>query len=904
MSKRERSEPPDDDLVAYLQRLTEQDLIDRVLRPFLDTWGFERIEFNGGPGERGRDLIGLRKDHFGDTHATVFQIKRYKPTRRSADRNSISEIVNQLSEAQEAPVYSIDGIQYKPDELYFITPYPITQRALELRVGSIEALRSRRLKLIDGPKLASALRSTMPQLVQDLLAPSESIFQALSSELNNRALMTALQSTSLKDLRVIYTDIDFCLSRPKGQHLLLSPLPTQLENDVELALEPVEWVALRAAHDTIKSRYHFSVVEGSFESIESRYVEETRAFALVRDLRQNILSTIEELQSLGVALDEFSQRNRQLITQAPTQRSLSSQVRDLAASLDAHIPIHVGTLVACAKTIESAISQDRSQSAATTRAASNAPTQVRRFLELVNTVSALHRERSTLPSRSAPKYRMTFRRREFVQQLRTHRAAIVAAVNQANEGLLDILGLRAVIEDTHELMKTFGTMLSLRFIATAIGHKLTDAEVYSSGGSSFRVKVPLNTVLASGIDVLVLGEAGAGKTTALMKYAWDNDTNNRLHLFAPLTELVGLFPVEPTPNDSAAVIQAALSAFLNRHGIQGRTVMELWRRARNGEVTFLFDGVDEAIARCPELCDYLCAFRSSYSHCQFVVSSRLIGSAIDQLPMPAVTMMRFTDSQKVSFINKWFHDEPQQAKRICEHMEGNAELAEIIASPLNATVLCALAEKGVALPTSELQLHRSRMRLLTGGFDDARRVSRVMSDRIHLEQLARRVAFALHRRRVRWLSLPLLEDEAQRALGRFISEDECRKAIHELIIPCNILVPMTEDGDYGFGHLRYQEFLAAESLAGDRTMSPSTIISNAWWHDSLLLFARIVDDLEPIVAELGEHLRHRDEEDAALQRLHEMIMVRPYDEHEDLLYVLNTGKNPRSRSRDRKAPKK
>ena len=59
----------------------------------------------------------------------------------------------------------------------------------------------------------------------------------------------------------------------------------------------------------------------------------------------------------------------------------------------------------------------------------------------------------------------------------------------------------------------------------------------------------------------------------------------------------------------------------------------------------------------------------------------------------------------------------------------------------------------------------------------------------------------------------------------------------ELANPCQVIVPMDEDNGYGFGHLRFQEYLASLEIARWSFDDFRIPMKDTWWHDVFRLWA-------------------------------------------------------------------
>ena len=86
-----------------------------------------------------------------------------------------------------------------------------------------------------------------------------------------------------------------------------------------------------------------------------------------------------------------------------------------------------------------------------------------------------------------------------------------------------------------------------------------------------------------------------------------------------------------------------------------------------------------------------------------------------------------------------------------------------------------------------------------------------------------------------------------------MSNDSSKIALNELVDPCNILIPMSGSGKIGFGHLRYQEHLAAKELVSNRAINVLKFHNQPWWTSVLILFARMCEDLTWLIQEIGKN---------------------------------------------------
>ena len=185
------------------------------------------------------------------------------------------------------------------------------------------------------------------------------------------------------------------------------------------------------------------------------------------------------------------------------------------------------------------------------------------------------------------------------------------------------------------------------------------------------------------------------------------------------------------------------------------------------------------------------------------------------------------------------------------HLDANLNLSQVVSNPLAATILASLCEKNVPLPSNEAQLYRKRFELLCGSFDDVKGIKRTQADPDDLMNASQLIAFHLHQKKERAISkasaIDLLEESSFQPKGVNIP-----KVVEELIFPSEIL-SVDLDGNYDFGHLRYQEYLASRELQHRTDLVLHKIVCDKWWFDSLLLLSQDTRDIKRFVYDAQKH---------------------------------------------------
>jgi len=294
-------------VLRELQRISERELTANILKPLFKRMGYFKVDHSCGPDEVGKDLICWRKDELGDTVLTVIQVKKYKPSKRASDEDSISEILRQLAEAAENPLPQANMPPQLPSHVYFITPFPVDTLTLHRRARTLEEYRTRKLKLLDGKKLLVLLETHYQEFIARVIGGDEAIHAAVRTQLSNEVLLDALHFTKEQDIQDFYTDIDFTLGHPALQHFAKYGLPAV---SFHAQLSPDEWQQVKHCSTAIEDTFEISILSEPVASIDRKVREDRRQYAQWFNSREQLSHRIDDCQTRLQACLQVVRRRR------------------------------------------------------------------------------------------------------------------------------------------------------------------------------------------------------------------------------------------------------------------------------------------------------------------------------------------------------------------------------------------------------------------------------------------------------------------------------------------------------------------------------------------------------------------------------------------------------------------
>jgi hypothetical protein len=240
-----------------------------MIIPLLESIGYFKVEFNGGPDEIGKDILCWKYDEFGDLKLTVAQVKHFKFTSSSSDSQSFQTVYNQLTQCFIEQLPYCDQTKHIPEKALLISTHEIETKTLKSRFAS--QIWAERVTIIDGFKLASLLKKHKPDLVKKLIGLDKDIYSSLEPTLNNQVLLKSLGHFESKSIKHIYIDIDFSLGKTTTQLFFkskLNPINKTLKLDKE------SWGEFVADCHGIKSEFELDFLGLSFEKAEITYEKE------------------------------------------------------------------------------------------------------------------------------------------------------------------------------------------------------------------------------------------------------------------------------------------------------------------------------------------------------------------------------------------------------------------------------------------------------------------------------------------------------------------------------------------------------------------------------------------------------------------------------------------------------
>lgn len=777
-------------MIDCLLKYKENDLSKEVIVPLLKKIYGERVEFTGGGIEKGRDIIVYKKDELGFNDFIGIQVKKIEATPNSTTK-SFQQLLTQLSQMKsEGVVDQTTGDKVKFKKLIFITPYQIYDRCYDSHNNAYKEVLDMGVLIIDGQKLSKLIKEHMPELIRKITGDNSYIGEKIKTELSNEKLMNALNFKNKKNLCDIYCEISLVVGDKSKKSI------SKCSYNKENTRSSLSIINIKEA---IK---HDAIIR---ETLGVKLFN-NRGLVFAKKYHEMLKHIDDELERLRGENVKLNKKMTYIIAQSKFKDKYPQEMNLSEISLFVKSGFE-----------DVEIKDDK----------------LSFYLE-VNSIKELLEQQEIVRAEL----------QKNIQNKNKSKKSISIPINSKditscyNEKVNDITSKR---ESSTINIKEY--LINSKKISEC--QKVLDSYpeyFYHIDDENIKTNsnISIDRAFDTGLNIVVLGEAGSGKTTNLQVYAHKlYQLNNDLIIYMTLNELASLSISE----SNEYCLLTGIRNYLFKLGLNNFSIESLSKEFKNNKTKLILDSIDEAITEYHWIIYEINKFAIRYDKCQIITSSRFTVAQVSDLSFVNISLLPFDNKQKNMFFNKWFHGDLIKTKHIMDHLSKNKKLNEIITNPLSATIMATLQESNVPLPKTEASLYKKRFELLSGLFDRFKGINRMDVQPEVLLESARYLAFNMHYSNKRSLTINKMKSIINEKVN---DEQETELIVNNLITPSEILL-INNDASYGFGHLRFQEYLASEQLINIRSISTNKLITNQWWHDVYLLYSQHAHEIEWII---------------------------------------------------------
>lgn len=818
-----------------LQGMKEDDFTKNIIKPLFEAMGFYRVDFYGGPYESGKDLIAFYQVPLKKPLAYAIQSKKIGEGANTSEKAILGDLIFQLRQCFLKTIKLHDGTEIKADEVYLASPYQINLRLIN-EIHELLNHQDKSIEILDGPMVIAKLKEFKPDLLESLLSVKDKLQEQEVNSLKNIELMSALNQRSAIHELNCYSDLAFFMGTIDSNILLNSNFTITKE---VISLTKSEWdIFEKKVYAPLLKSIQFEPLIKKADVILSTYKQELKVYhskenndikkgieqanQLINDNLKDVKNILAEIEAAvnNVIAHDLKNINLDLIKKsgvllrACIENNFSEDIVSgfMSFSLSEEI---------------SKLAEKNKQSIF--HKLKDAAKKIRNLQLQISELDNLKKE-----YKEEPRITVYFNHSKITDWLKEQSSKYNQSICTINDGNTnhDIVSFLTETQKTLNVLDIFINKLedSHKYIIVTRHEK---KHIDGLSVSPFKL-------FDSQYDIAVYGGAGAGKTTTLQMYVRKViDEGKNIIFYLPLNRYINKVNMNiDLENKNYNILLSVILMSKSIPDTKDNKEKLISFLRSSGNIKMVFDGLDEAFVKYPGVIEAIHTLKINFPDIQILISSRDCVSYLSEIDFLGITLLPFSESQLYKFIKTWFN---QKDKSLAQSIISNIEskrISDIVRTPLLATLLCDLAEKGIDIPSSESEIFNKRLELLCGSYDSYKKIIRTDLSQSILIKASQKIAYALHARNQRSASKEELVKFLLNEPTFNFEGSTCQKAVNELIDPCNILFYDSISETYSFGHLRYQEHLASLELIQNRSIEIIHYLKNDWWRGALCLYAQ------------------------------------------------------------------
>ncbi|MBU1309363.1 MAG: restriction endonuclease [Gammaproteobacteria bacterium] len=278
--------------------LGENEFSENVLVKLFTRMGYDRVDFNGGILEKGRDIILHKVIPLEDEpHVTIIQVKKIKNKQKIEDSSTITKLTHQIYEAIDAGAISTNGKPLKPRSLILAFPVQANERFITQLTPLMTISEAKNIKTLiyDGPKVIRDIKRYAPELLDTLVNRNTKIFDINDAFNSNEEISSAVNLYSAKNIEDIYMSLDFFVGSKNSYHLLSSEITFEKSS---ITCDPEEWARHCRTYNIFLNKFNLKIFKK-----EPSEINKDREQLLKKYNSSENKENIKNLNSMGMEIE-------------------------------------------------------------------------------------------------------------------------------------------------------------------------------------------------------------------------------------------------------------------------------------------------------------------------------------------------------------------------------------------------------------------------------------------------------------------------------------------------------------------------------------------------------------------------------------------------------------------------
>lgn len=367
-------------------------------------------------------------------------------------------------------------------------------------------------------------------------------------------------------------------------------------------------------------------------------------------------------------------------------------------------------------------------------------------------------------------------------------------------------------------------------------------------------------VATSVSKLVLLGRPGCGKSTFLRSFLLEQLAKDGNAGKIPI-----LLPLNQIQEDQS--ILESIAVVLSQSGIEA-SVSLIYSLLGDGRLRLLIDGLDEVRQSYRSgIVGQLDSLMKRFQNCDFIITCRSAAYEFWFSGCHHYEIQPFSEQAIVSFVSKWFGDEPSKAEELCRQVTSNARLRDLCSNPLMLTIVGIGFGAGVNVSNNRAEIYKDAIDALLKRWDSSRSVYR---DNLYRSLTPKRREDLLAELAARTFvddQVVFSNTRANEIVSGFISAmpesneteiiDDAEGVLNAIEVQHG-LIEKRSLSFWAFAHLTFQEFFLAQYLSSRdpelRARVVREFIDRPDWREVIVLTATLVPVADEFVIQILESM--------------------------------------------------
>lgn len=209
-------------VLERMRKMPEKQLHTKVIIPLLKSMGFRGVRYIHGSYERGKDIVYVTGDSYGDDRLEVCQVKNDCFTGKSNSSTNTMTVLSQIRSCRMIEVLNpVTNQKEIPQGVVLFTTYPLTDKDTADGGNVLKQLKEMECKIVTPEKLVSLIENFTPEVYEQIGLLSRSIKRAMANYIRKSTEASAFRISRIVSVLDYYVNLEIARKKEEVDKILI-----------------------------------------------------------------------------------------------------------------------------------------------------------------------------------------------------------------------------------------------------------------------------------------------------------------------------------------------------------------------------------------------------------------------------------------------------------------------------------------------------------------------------------------------------------------------------------------------------------------------------------------------------------------------------------------------------------